>query len=259
MKEIKIKRPWYSEKAGLFDKHYFYSYKDSLTKKITANQVNFLEKFLKLKKGMKILDLACGHGRHSIELARRGYDVTGQDINASFLKQAEQAARKSKVNVKFVKSDMRKIPFKEKFGAIINLFTSFGYFKNDKENQKVIREISRALKPGGKLLMDITNREWLLKNYLPKDWRQFPDGSIELNERSFNPKTGYNTEKRIKIFPGGKRKTYEISLRLYTIAELNKMYKSAGLILKKTFGGFHGERLTPDTKRCLLIAEKVNG
>jgi cyclopropane fatty-acyl-phospholipid synthase-like methyltransferase len=91
--------PWYTEKGGFFGSEYFEEYAEDLTPERTKTEVDFLEKELKLKKGTKILDLVCGHGRHTIELAKRGYLMTGQDINASFLKNTKQSAKKAGVEV----------------------------------------------------------------------------------------------------------------------------------------------------------------
>jgi len=126
--------PWYTEEGGFFSSDYFEEYVDDLTPERTKTEVDFLEKELKLKKGMNILDLACGHGRHAIELAKRGYLMTGQDINASFLKNAKQSAKKAGVEVNWIKSDIRQIPFEDEFDVVLNLFTSFGYLENDEED-----------------------------------------------------------------------------------------------------------------------------
>src|SRR5437016_3233995 len=99
-----------------------------LTPERTATEVEFLCKTLKLKAGMRILDCPCGHGRHSIELARRGHDVTGQDINGFFLDQAKKAAAKAGVRVRWRKADMRRMPASGAFDVVLNLFTALGYF-----------------------------------------------------------------------------------------------------------------------------------
>jgi 2-polyprenyl-3-methyl-5-hydroxy-6-metoxy-1,4-benzoquinol methylase len=132
MKDRTIKQvKWYSEEYGFFGKNYMKEYGKELPPERTKSEIDFAEKVLKLKKKAKILDLGCGHGRHSVELALRGYKVTGQDLNKYFLKLAEDSSKESGVDVRWIRSDMRKIPFKHEFDAVVNLFTAFGYLEND--------------------------------------------------------------------------------------------------------------------------------
>ena len=132
----KRKSEWFSEEAGFFGPGYLVEYAGILTSEKTRAEVDFLVKTLCLKKGVKILDLACGHGRHTVELARRGFSMTGQDLNAFFLHEAKKAARRAEAKVRWVKSDIRQIPFQNEFDAVFNLFTAFGYFDSDDDHQK---------------------------------------------------------------------------------------------------------------------------
>lgn len=248
--------PWYSEKAGFFGKYYLETYSDMLTDEATREEVSFLEKISNLKKGMRILDLACGHGRHSTELARRGYEVAGQDLNSFFLQKAQKAAEKARVNIQWIKSDMRDIPFENEFDGVVNLFTAFGYLENEQEDQKVLSQVAKALKKGGKFVLDVINRERLMRVYQSRDWKELSDGSIDIYERSYDFSTGYNTERRIRIWENGKKEERVLTLRLYTLIELIAVCKNVGLRFKKVYGNFNGEPLGFDSKRCIIIAEK---
>lgn len=248
--------PWYSEEVGFFGPGYIREYSEILTPQITLAEIDFLEKVLKLNQGMKILDCPCGYGRHSIELARRGYNVTGVDLNEFFLKEAKKVAKQMKVSVRLIKGDMREIFFENEFDVALNLFTSFGYFENDEENQKVLNAASKSLKRGGKFVLDIINRDYIIRNYREKDWKQLSDGSIVLTERYFDHIAGRNIEKRIRIWKNGKREEFIISLRMYTVAELVAMFHKAGLVLKEIYGNYAGGRFTFDSERCILITEK---
>ena len=114
-------------------------------------QTDFVVSALELAPGARVLDLACGHGRHSARLARLGFDVTGLDVSASSL----ELARETEPAAEYVEGDMREIPVEdESFDAVINLFTAFGYFEDEDDDQRVLNEVARVLRPGGAFLID---------------------------------------------------------------------------------------------------------
>lgn len=249
--------PWYTEEGGFFGSEYFEEYADVLTPEKTKTEVDFLEKELKLKKGAKILDLACGHGRHTVELAKRGYVMIGQDINSFFLKDAKKSAKKAGVEVRWIKGDMRQIPFENEFDVVINLFTAFGYLESDEEDQEVLHQVTEALCPNGRFVIDIVNRERIMRIYGKKDWRKLTDGTIIITERNFDLITGRNQEKRIRIHKNGKRQVSNMAIRMYTLPELISMCKKAGLRFVSVYGDYNGEVPTLDSKRCILITKKI--
>ncbi len=116
-------RPWWE---SFFGPDYLKQYEHALPR--TAQEVEGLERILHLRKASRILDLACGAGRHAIELARRGYQVTGYDLSEDLVRRARADAKRAKVKVSFVRGDMRELDFRGRFDAVINMFSSFGYF-----------------------------------------------------------------------------------------------------------------------------------
>lgn len=248
--------PWYSEEAGFFGPNYLKEYGADLTHERTLAEIDFLEETLAIKKGAKILDCPCGHGRHSIELARRGYEVTGQDLNGFFLEEAKKAAKHAGVSVRWVKHDMREVPFESEFDFALNLFTAFGYLESDEEDQKALDQVTKALKPGGRFVLDVINRDRIVRTYRAKDWQQLSDGSMIISEKQFDHTTGRNNEKRTWIWPNGKRETFSLFVRMYTVVELVAMFGKAGLTLKETYGSYTGDPLTFDSSRYILVAEK---
>src|SRR6266498_2542478 len=130
--------PWY---ASFFGEEYFHIYGSMLSDERTAREVEGIVKLLALPPGSHILDLACGHGRHAVPLAQRGYRVTGQDLSQLFLEHAEAAARAAGVDVRWVHGDMRVIPFDAEFDAVTNIFTAFGYFDTEDEDLQVLRQV----------------------------------------------------------------------------------------------------------------------
>jgi 2-polyprenyl-3-methyl-5-hydroxy-6-metoxy-1,4-benzoquinol methylase len=220
-------------------------------------QAAFIIDILNLPKKSKILDLCGGYGRLAIPLAKKGFEVYIQDLNKDFLEKAKKAAKKHKVKVETIHGDMRKIPYSNKFDAVINMFTSFGYLENDKEDEKVINAVSKALKPGGKFLLDIINGDWLKRNFKPQMWRKV--GNVLVLENSkLDLKTNRNLVdiyivdlKKCKIFSTHQK------LRLYTFNELEKILSANGLKVIKKYGNFNKEKFSSKlSKRIIILAKK---
>lgn len=247
---------WYSEEAGFFGPGYLKEYGDDLTQERTSIEVDFLEKVLALKPSSKVLDCPCGHGRHSIELALRGYNVTGQDLNSFFLQEAEKAAKQAEVSVRWIKGDMRQVPFEDEFDIALNLFTAFGYLESDEEDQKALGQIAKALKPGGTFVLDVINRDHVVCSYRDNHWQELSDGSVVIIKAKFDHLMGRNDERRIRIDKNGRREEFSLSLRMYTVVELAAMFHKVGLIVKEMYGNYASEPFTFDSKRCILIAGK---
>lgn len=148
------------------------------------SEVRFVWKALGLKRGERLLDVACGTGRHALRLARRGADVVGVDATDAYLRVARRGARKLK-NARFTRADMRFLPFTGEFDAAVNLWTSFGYFETPAEDLEVLRGVARALKPGGRFLIDVIDYAALTRKRGFKNWTQCADGSYLLEEAVF--------------------------------------------------------------------------
>lgn len=252
----KRKNDWFSEAAGFFGKRYLSEYAQLLPAKKTQAEVNFLVKNVHLKKKANILDLACGHGRHTVEFARRGFTMTGQDLNGFFLKEAEKAAKRAKVKIRWVKSDMRQIPFENEFDAVFNLFTAFGYFDSDADHQEVINQVAKSLRRGGIFVIDMINRDRIMRQYRENHWVKLEDGSVVLTEAKFDFVRGRNNEHRTRIWKNGKRNEFDIFLRMFTLPELIAMCEKAGLHYEKSYGDYTGEEVSLTSKRYILVARK---
>ncbi|MEW6069848.1 MAG: class I SAM-dependent methyltransferase [Candidatus Thermoplasmatota archaeon] len=223
--------------------------------KVTTKECDFIEEALNLPEHAKILDLACGIGRHSIELAKRGYNVTGLDYSTVFVNKAKKMAKDAKVNVRFFQGDMRKIPFKNKFDAVINMFTSFGYFHKDEDNMKVLKAVAKCLNRRGKFLLDTVNRDWLIRHFQAKDWYQCDDDILVLEERKLNLERSRIETKWIMI-KESKRKEYFHSLRLFTHSELLELLNRAKLKVLASYGGFEKESVSFDSNRLIILSQK---
>lgn len=216
-------------------------------------QVDFVVSVLPLQAGDRVLDLGSGMGRHAIELSRRGLRVACLDLSSVLLKLAKQKGDEV-CCAHFVRADMRFIPFAETFDAVLSLFTTFGYFKTDVENQQTLVGIHNALKPGGWFFLDYLNKDLVVKSLAPRDFR-IENGFEILQERHYNQKE-QRIEKKIKIKENGRVRTYRESVRLYTLAEMQAMLSAAKLTLLKTFGDFDGSDFTASSPRLILVGRR---
>jgi len=223
----------------------------------SRNQVDFVIGKLAIESGMRILDLCCGRGRHLIDLMRRGYDVVGVDLSAYMLDRCREAAAKENIEPRLIQADMRELSFIAEFDAVINMFTSFGYLESEEEDQKVLDGVSRALKPGGRFLVDLLNRDWLMRNFRERDWEENSRGYIMLSERRFDSVTGRINAREITLHPDGRRTEISHSLRLYPYRELEEMLMKAELSIESVWGGFDSLPFTSTSNRMMVIATKT--
>ena len=206
-----------------------------------------------------VLDLCCGQGRHSIALAKTGLDVTGVDLSEEMLAIAASEADKAGVTLNLRRADMRQLPidFENRFDAIINMFSSFGYLESESDDQQVLHQAAKVLKPGGRLMMDLLNREWVIINNEEYDWHQHADGRVVLEHRDLNLAQSINHLTYTEILPDGTRRIMsDLNMRLYTLTEMIKMLDTANLTLQNVYGGFRGENYTVNTRRMILVAVK---
>ncbi len=246
-------QPWY---RTFFGDAYLRIYAAFLTPERTAQEVEGIVTLLALPPGSRILDLACGYGRHAIPLAERGYQVTGQDLSAEFLAKAKADADARGVPMRWVHSDMREIPFADEFDAVINIFTAFGYLESEADDLKVLRQVHKALKPGGVFLQEMRHRESLIRHYLPSTITRHEDGLLVLEEHQFNLLTSRNEVRVTVLHPDGQRAEYHHAARIYSLTELARMLEEAGLKVEASYGGLDGSRLTLDSRRLAVLSRK---
>src|SRR5690606_19026006 len=129
-------------------------------------ETDLIWRLLELEPAMEVLDLACGHGRIANRLAARGARVTGMDSSALFLTRARQAAAAAGVEVAYLRGDMRQLPLRQRFDRVVNWFTAYGYF-DDVDNRRVLAEVARVLRPGGRFLLELNNYSTLMRDFLP--------------------------------------------------------------------------------------------
>jgi cyclopropane fatty-acyl-phospholipid synthase-like methyltransferase len=249
---FEVSPDWYD---GFFEGDWLDGIALHLDAERTAQQVEFVVEKLALTEGARVLDLACGHGRISLELARRGYRVTGLDLSPRSLELACEAAEREGLAIDWVHADMREIPAGSEFDAVISVFTSFGYFEEEKENQRVLQGVERALAAGGLLLIDVVNLLGLARRFQERRWSEEHD-VLFLEEHEFDLQRGRNRSRWTFVRPDGTRSELVHSLRTYAPHELVAMLERAGLEPEGSWGGFDGSELSLDSWRLILLARK---
>ena len=215
----------------------------------------FVRDALGLQPGERLLDLACGHGRISLALARAGVRVTGVDLSPRSLELARDSAAREGLEVDFVRSDMREIEFDGEFDAAINVFTSFGYFEDEAEDQRVLDAVGRALRPGGRFLIDVINLLGFGRRYQPRRWEETASGVV-LTDGEYDFLRGRNSETWTFLKGDGSRTALVHSVRAYTPHELAQMLERAGLVVTASWGDWDGSPLSFDSRRLILRADK---
>ncbi|MBT2290270.1 methyltransferase domain-containing protein [Paenibacillus albidus] len=205
--------------------------------------------WLNLPSGAKVLDLCCGMGRHSLALAEAGYEVTGVDLSEALLREAR--SQNGAEQVTWIHSDMRELPLAGGFDAVVNLFTSFGYFEEDKDQVKVLREIYRMLKPEGKFIIDFLNPAHVIRHLVPHSTREDGENLIDESRRI---KDGYVMKDIIltsKI--DGTPRLYHERVKLYPREKFQEMIAEAGLQLKEVHGGYEEESYDAENSRRMIF------
>lgn len=218
-----------------------------------VNLYKLITKNILLEQGSKVLDLACGAGRHSILFAENGFNVTSVDISDNLLNVARKTAIERGLNINFIKSDFRKLNLNEKFHLIINLFTSFGYFESDDENEMVIKLVSNHLVNNGYFVIDFFNVVYLRNNLIPVSYDKI-EGNIVKQERVFE---GNRIVKKIMINKKAGKKLHYESVRIYCKDELAALLLNNGLEIQKIFGDYLGNEFDEvKSQRIIIIAKK---
>lgn len=233
---------------------YLYFYEETLREEDTPRQVDFLLRELSVAPGARIVDLGCGHGRHTNELARRGYPVMGVDMVMGFLERAREEARREDLGVDYALGDARGLGAVESFDHAICLFDAFG-FLDDAGNEEHLRSVASALVPGGTLLLDVRNRDWVVRNILPVTVLDKGD-DLMVDRHVFDTVTGRLVDRRTYV-RGGRVRTVTFSIRLYGLGELTALLRQAGLVVEKAWGGWDGAGVSMSRNRLLVMARKV--
>lgn len=253
----------------MFDQKYLDTYLGNLTPERTKEETDFIVKAAQLKSSDEILDLACGHGRHSIELAKRGFaHITGLDYSEVFIDKAVEDAGQAGVDVRFLRGDMKELPFDGEFDTILLLFTAFGYF-DDETNKSVLGQIHKSLKPEGRFYIDVISAEAVIRRFereavqdpdigLPKIARQ-----VEMSGHLTDETEWFDSDKQVihshrEWRDSGAKKEYDYYLHVYTMSQYEQMLAEAGFVIDGTWGDTQGNPFDSDdaSHRTIILARK---
>jgi len=245
--------PWYEE---WFDSDAYELVYDQRDLSEARRLADLIERTVEPTPGARVLDVACGRGRHSRILASRGYHVSGVDLSENALRSARRRAEREGLSVTFQQADMRALPFRADFDGAVNLFTSFGYFDDERDHQRVIDGIERALAPGGWFVQDFLNAPYLAAHLVSEDEREVEGVRIVQRRRIEDEPSGRRVKKQITLHRNGDTHTFSESVRLLDAADFERMYAAAGLNLMATFGDYDGHPYAADSPRLILYARK---
>jgi ubiquinone/menaquinone biosynthesis C-methylase UbiE len=238
-----------------FDAQYLLEYEPIFSAARDRGDVARLIELLELPAGERILDVPCGQGRHAHLLAEAGFDVTGLDYSSHLLDVARKRGTSS--SLRYVRGDMRALPAKwtGRFAAVLNLFTSFGFFLDPADDVRVIHELARVLRPEGVLVWHGGSRDGIMAKFLSRDWWKSANGTMIAHELEFDPLSGVLT---IRSHWNGSRGSGEREhrIRLYTATRLAELCQSAGLIVEEAYDGWSNVPLTRRSSEMLLVARK---
>jgi SAM-dependent methyltransferase len=204
-----------------------------------------------------VLDLACGPGRHSIALAKRGFAVTGVDRSAYLLGHARHRGGQDDATVEWVQTDMREFVRPGAFDLALCLFTSFGFFRDHADNQKVLDHVAASLKPGGAFVLDMAGKEVLARIFNPSAVRDVPGGLVIHRREVVNDWTQMQNE-WILVQDGAVRR---LAFRhwIYSAREIGEMFHQAGFDDVRTCGDLRGTPYGSAAERLVVIGRKAAG
>ncbi len=208
-----------------------------------------------LPSGARVLDCPCGQGRHAHLLAENGYNVDGLDYSEQLLGVAR--TRGTGPLLRYTRGDMRALPkrWSERFDAVVNLFTSFGFFDNAAEDRRVLSEFARVLKPGGLLVWHGGSRDGVMARFLSRDWWTTADGTVFAQERRFDALSGFLHVHATWRGPAGDGER-EHKIRLYSATHLSERLAEVGLVVEQAFDGWSERSLGRRSGEMLLVARK---
>jgi len=239
-------KEWFAE---WFNTSYYHQLYKNRNEEEAALFISNLIEFLNLPKTAKLLDLACGRGRHSVTLNSFGYKVLGVDLSANSIQEACKSANET---LTFATHDMREVISTETFDAIFNLFTSFGYFDHESENEKVCASISKMLSPKGILVIDFMNAEKVIQQLVAKEVKRVGELDFYL-ERRYD---GTHIYKDIRFEDQGRNFHFTERVQALKLEDFQRLLEKEFTLLE-TFGTFDLQPFSPtDSDRLIIIAER---
>lgn len=219
----------------------------------SLRQARLVKRLLKVRKGMRVLDIPCGMGRLTIPMARMGVAMTGVDLTESYIRVARREARKQGADARFICRDMRKIDYEAEFDAAFNWFASIGFF-SDAEEVAFCARVLRALKPGGRFLVETVNKSWILAHFRPR-FENTVGGVCKADENTWDPET-QRMEIKSTLSSSRTEEHHRASVRLYDGPGMRRLLRAAGFREIELFGYPPLGSFTRHSRRLIAVARR---
>jgi len=244
---------WFEDDA-LWERLESFLFTQFRSRVITVGEIEQLLCLIHPPPGAAVLDLCCGPGRHSLELARRGFQVTGVDRTARYLASARAAATREGLTIEFVQEDMRHFQRSAAFDLALNLFSSFGYFEDIGEDLRVLRHLHSSLKPGGQVLLEMAGKEPLARTFQPRTWHRHTERDEYLLEERIVREGWRWIENHWIWLRGAEQQVFTFGIRLYSGAELTDLLVEAGFSDVQLYGSLAGTPYDHTAQRLVAVA-----
>jgi SAM-dependent methyltransferase len=241
-------------KADFFSQGSPYLSHPLLTNERTIKEVDFVLSQVNVPPGGRILDIGCGPGRHSIELAHRGYHVIGVDPSLAMIEAAQRNALGIEPKPKFIQLRGEDYITDEGFNAAICLFTTLGQITEGEADHRILERGANALHAGGGFVVEVPNKPWLFKNLKTSEHIGTKNDYTQIN-RQFDPETECVKEVFRLVSPEGER-SYLLRYRVFDVDELRSLLEAAGFNIMNTFGGYENTPLREDSPIIVMVARK---
>ena len=239
-----------------FDDVFLRIYRPLKDDALTGTEVDAVCELLGLDEGAAILDVGCGWGRHSLELTRLGFRVTGVDLSARLLEEAAAAARTEDLDIEWIRRDMRQLDFDGRFDAVLSMFSSLGYFGSEEDDLAALRGMRTAVAPGGRLVLETMHRDVIAREFVERDWWETPAGDVVRVERSFDALAGVSHEVLHWRDAAGNMGEKPHSIRIRSATEWQDLLERAGWHPVEWIGGWDLEPFTHLSERLIVLAER---
>jgi SAM-dependent methyltransferase len=253
MKTAKRKKEWFDD-----DSFWRELYPFMFPEKRVADADEQVAKALALTKppGKSVLDLCCGPGRCSIALAKKGFRVTGVDKTTYLLNKARAKAKAARVNIEWVREDMRDFVRPASFALVLSMFTSFGYFDDRQDDMTVLQNMFTSLQPGGACLIEVLGKERLAKILQPTISTVWPGGTLMVERHEiFDDWTRVRNE--WLLIRGGRAKSFNFHHTIYSGQELRDRMERVGFVAVKLHGNLDGDAYGPNAERLAVISHSL--
>jgi SAM-dependent methyltransferase len=238
-----------------FERLYLRTFQPVPTPEQVAAEVDGLVKLLKLAPYAPLLNLGSGSGEHAVELARRGFNVTALDVSDELQADTRRSAEALGIPVKWIRRELQRIPFRGTFDAVVTFDSGFGCSPSVEKDREILHAVYRALRPGGQVLLDVVNRERVVRDFVARRWSE-SDGVRVLEEQEWDLLANELKARWIFLFPDRRELTRDSRIRVHPAHEIATMFRDAGFSPVTAYGDISGQSYTLTSPRLILVGKR---